>query len=304
MQQISIDEAFLDVSDDPRPGKVVAARLQTEIRDRFQLPTSWGVASNKLVAKIATEVGKPNGLIVVPPGSERDFLAPLPVEMLWGVGPKTRERLAPQGIYRIGDLAALPDTQLRQILGDHGPVLAARARGQDDRPVVEEREPRSMSAERTFAQDISDRTELSRTLMRLSERVGYRLRKSDLMGKTVRLKLRWPDFRTLTRQKRLKQPTDQDREIFQTALELFERVWREKRPVRLLGVGVSELGPPVRQLSLWDSSWDQDERLLKALDDIRNRYGTGAVKKAGYMRSQTANGEQNGEDPSEDQLVD
>ncbi|NIS79148.1 MAG: DNA polymerase IV [Anaerolineales bacterium] len=291
VEQISIDEAFLDVSDDPKPGDIVAANLQKEIRVRFQLPTSWGVASNKLVAKIATEVGKPNGLIAVPSGMEAEFLAPLPVDMLPGVGPKTRDRLAVEGIHHIGELAAQSENRLREVLGDHGPELAARARGRDQRQVVEEHEPRSMSAETTFAQDVSDRDQLCRTLLRLSERVGSRLRKSDLAGKTIRIKLRWHDFKTITRQTRLPQPSDQDREIYQAALELFERAWRKNRPVRLVGVGVSDLGPPLRQLSLFDRAWEQDERLLRAIDSIRTRYGSKALRRAGSLRPKKSKSE-------------
>ena len=284
VEQLSIDEAFLDISDDPRPGIQVAATLQAEIGRRFGLPTSWGVASNKLVAKIATEVGKPHGLVDVPPGGEAEFLSPLPVEMLWGVGPKAKIRLAERGVRTIGDLARMPESRLIQLFGEHGLDLATRARGEDKRPVVEEREPRSMSAELTFKCDQSDHDVLCRTLLQLSERVGNRLRKAMMAGRTVRIKLRWPDFTTITRQTRLVQPTDQDGEIYQTALGLFDRVWSEGKRVRLLGVGVSDLSPPIRQLTLFDQSWEKDDRLLKAIDDIRTRYGSDAVRRAGDLK--------------------
>jgi DNA polymerase-4 len=289
-EQFSIDEAFLDVSDDPRPGAQVASILQIKIRERFGLPTSWGVASNKLVAKIATEIGKPEGLITVPPGKEAAFLAPLPVEMLWGVGPKTRSRLVEQGIRTIGELAGFPGDRLLAIFGVHGSDLATKARGQDERPVAEDREPRSMSSEVTFERDIADKKELSRTLMRLSEKVGRRLRKAKLTGRTVKIKLRWPDFTTLTRQVKLSQPTDQDGEIFQTALRLFERVWRKGRAVRLLGVGVADLGRPLRQLTLFDRTWEQDASLLNAIDDIRTRYGKDALRRAGDLKQKGTRG--------------
>ena len=284
VEQLSIDEAFLDISDDQRPGTQVAASLQAEIDQRFGLPTSWGVASNKLVAKIATEVGKPHGLISVPPDGEAVFLAPLPVEMLWGVGPKTKSRLAERGVRTIGDLALMPASRLIQLFGAHGLDLATRARGEDKRPVVEEREPRSMSAELTFERDLADHGLLCRTLLQLSERVGRRLRKAMVAGRTVRIKLRWPDFTTLTRQTRLVQPTDQDGEIYRAALGLFNRVWREGRMVRLLGVGVSDLSPPIRQLTLFDHTWEKDGRLLQAIDDIRARYGSDAVRRAGNLK--------------------
>jgi DNA polymerase-4 len=182
VQQISIDEAFLDVSDDPRSGREIASSLQSEINQRFNLPTSWGVASNKLVAKIATEVGKPNGLIVVPPGTEEEFLAPLPVRMIPGIGPKMASKLGEHGITLIGELARFDPGDLTDMFGKYGPELAAKARGEDDRPVEEIHEPKSMSAERTFAVDISDEARLQRVLLRLSEEVGHRLRKAGLAG--------------------------------------------------------------------------------------------------------------------------
>jgi DNA polymerase-4 len=279
VEQISIDEAFMDVSDDPLGGEEVARRLQNEILERFGLPTSWGVASNKLVAKIATEVGKPRGLVVVPPGEEATFLAPLPVGMLWGVGPKTSGRLAELGVKTIGDLAALSAERLRGYFGVRGQDLATRAAGIDDRSVVEDHEARSMSAETTFSKDVTDGDELRGSLRRLSERVGARLRKAELAGRTVRIKLRWPDFSTITRQTRLDNPTDQDGEIYRSVKKLFDKEWRAGRAVRLLGVGVADLGPPVRQLRLFDRSWEQDSRLLRALDEIKAKYGRDAVRR-------------------------
>ncbi len=277
VEQLSIDEAFLDVSDDPVGGEEIARRLQGEILDGFGLPTSWGVASNKLVAKIATEVGKPKGLVVVPPGEEASFLAPLPVEMLWGVGPKTSERLAALGVQTIGDLASLSHKRLSGLFGLRGQELATRAMGIDDRPVVEEHETKSMSAETTFSQDLEDGRRLRETLRKLSEGVGRRLRRNELAGRTVRLKLRWPDFKTITRQMRLENPTDQDGEIFRAASKLFESEWRPGRAVRLLGVGVADLGPPMRQLNMFDHAWEENGRLLRAIDDIKMKYGRDAV---------------------------
>ena len=279
VEQISVDEAFLDVSDDPRPGEQVARGLRDVIQTERHLPTSWGVAPNKLVAKIATEVGKPNGLIVVPPHGEAAFLGPLPVEMLWGVGPRTREVLLSLGLRTIGEVASQDPGWLVAQLGPHGTELAARARGEDDRPVEEGREARSMSSETTFAKDVADPVELLRTLRGLTESVGARLREAGLAGGTVRIKLRWQDFTTLTRQGRLAQPTDQDGEIFTAAKELFERTWKKGRPVRLIGVGVSNLRERLRQLSLFDAAWQHDERLLAAIDAIRDRYGRDALRR-------------------------
>jgi DNA polymerase-4 len=284
MQKISIDEAFLDVSADLRPGAELARQWQNEILNLFQLPTSWGIATNKLVAKIATEVGKPGGLVTVPPGEETAFLAPLPVDMLWGVGPKTKSRLEQINIYTIGELAQVPAAKLRTLFGVVGLELASRARGEDSSEVRQGGEPRSMSAERTFAQDLSRTADLHKALLQMSEEVGRRLRRDGLAGRTIRLKIRWPDFQTHTRQLKLEQPTDHDGEIYLEAQKLLSSLWAEGQPVRLLGVGVADLSTPWRQLSLFGRAWEQDERLQTALDDIRSRFGPKAVRRAGGLR--------------------
>jgi DNA polymerase-4 len=287
VEQISIDEAFMDVSDLPEPGEVLARRLQAQIQEELGLPCSLGVATNKLVAKTATDVGKaanrgespPNAITVVPPGEEAAFLAPLPVQALWGVGPKTAERLAELSIRTVGDLAVHPEVELVGLFGKLGHELSKRARGVDDRPVVVWHEAKSISQETTFARDISNMETLLETLRSLSEEVGSRLRKESLCGSTIRLKIRWPDFTTLTRQMTMNPGTDQDSEIYAAALRLFESVWRKNQPVRLIGVGVSGLGPPARQLSFWDSDWEKEKRLLEAVDRLKTRFGEKAVQR-------------------------
>ncbi len=287
VEQISIDEAFLDVSDLPQTGETLARRLQATIRDELGLPSSLGAATNKLVAKIGTDVGKasvrtggyPNAIMVVPPGQEADFLAPLPVMALWGVGPKTAEQLTRLGITTIGELAAWPEADLTRRFGKAGYDLARHARGIDDRPIETARETKSISQETTFARDVSDGSFLRQTVRELSDQVGRRLRLSGLAGTTVKLKLRWPDFTTLSRQVTLPQPTDLDDEIFAASQKLFEGEWRPGRPVRLLGVGVSGLGPPMRQLSLWDEKPEKDRRLLEAVDRLREKFGDDVLKR-------------------------
>ncbi len=283
IQQISIDEAFLDVTGLSESGEAIARRLQKRIQEEHSLPTSWGIAANKLVAKIATEVGKPAGIVRVEPGEEANFLAPLDVRMLWGIGPKTEERLAEIGVRTIGDLASLSPDLLRQRFGEHGLELASRARGEDERPVVEERDPRSISAERTFPTDISEPVEVHQKVLRLSEQVGRRLRNEEWMGWTVKIKLRWSDFTTITRQTRLGQPTDRVDEIFSAGLLLLDQAWKQGRPIRLIGIGVSDLVEPMRQLELFDRTWEEQERLQEAIDRIRKRYGPDAVRRAGGL---------------------
>jgi DNA polymerase-4 len=288
VEQISIDEAFLDVSDLPEPGEVLARRLQAAIRDQVGLPCSLGVAANKLVAKIATDTGKaaqhkgepPNAVTVVPPGGEAAFLAPLPVRAMWGVGPKTAARLAGLDIHTIGDLARLPPGALVQHFGQGGADFARRARGEDDAPVLTSHEVKSISNEVTFERDLSDADRLTGTLRELSESVGRRLRQAELRGSTVHIKLRWADFLTITRQVSLPQPTDQDGVICAAANRLFEQNRPKNRPVRLLGVGVSGLTCVPRQLSLWDTETEKEHRLLQAVDELRQRFGRDIIQRA------------------------
>ena len=287
VEQISIDEAFLDVTDLPVTATALAEQLQERIRVELGLPCSLGVAGNMLVAKIANNVGKarnakdgspPNAILAVQPGEEAAFLAPLPCTELWGVGPKTAERLAQMGIRTIGDIARLPDEELGRRFGKHGEDLLRRARGIDDRPVVTHHEPKSVSQETTFVRDVSDGEELRRTLKRLSSGVARQLKRHRLTGTTVRLKLRWSDFTTPTRQTTLDRPTDDEVEIFETASALFERLWSPGEKVRLLGVGVGGLGKQARQMSLWDEPDERAERLEKAVRDVRRRFGDDAIR--------------------------
>jgi len=289
VEQISIDEAFLDFSGDQRSGGEIAALLQTRIDDEMGLSTSFGVATNKLVAKIATNVGKPKGLIVVPPGQEAAFLAPLPMAMLWGVGPKTQVRLAELGLRTIGELARWPASDLEQRFGAWGADLARHARGIDERPVENEREAKSISKEITFARDVSERPALRRHLMEMCDQVAGSLRRQGLVARTVKLKLRWPPFETITRQTTLPEATDQETEIFRAAFALFEAAWGRGRPVRLIGVGVSGLQTPARQLGLFETPSAPQERagkLAEAVDKIRAKYGWDAVKRASSLEDE------------------
>lgn len=289
VEQISIDEAFMDVSDLLEPGEVIGRRLQENIHSKLGLPSSIGVATNKLIAKTANDVGKaaykgdgpPNAITVVLPGEEAEFLAPLPVQALWGIGPKSAARLEAAGIKTIGELAVQSESELTKQFGKLGHALAIRAKGIDERPVVTYHETKSISQETTFVRDIDDEEHLIKTLFRLSEGVGRRLRKSNLCGTTIKLKIRWPDFTTLSRQLTLDQATDQDDVIFNSARLLLKKVWQKGRAVRLIGVGVSSLGPPMRQLSFWDYTGEKERRLQEALDSIRNRFGKGSLQR-GY----------------------
>lgn len=294
VEQISIDEAFLDVTHLTQSGESIARQLQAMVRDELGLPCSIGVASNKLVAKMATDVGKssaqagepPNAIVVVPPGDEASFIAPLPIRMLWGVGPKTAQRLADLGITTIGDIGRRSEGDLAHHFGQMGPQFVRHARGLDTRPVITTHEVKSISQEVTFARDVTDGEELRRTLRDLADQVGRRVRKAHLAGITVRLKLRWSDFTTLSRQTRLPHPTNQDASISAAVIGLFKKTWKSGRAVRLLGVGLSGLGPPQSaQLFLWDDSSEKSLALQEALDTVRDRFGDEAVRRGGSVKN-------------------
>jgi DNA polymerase-4 len=293
IEQISIDEAFMDVTGLPESLLEIARSLQERVNLQLNLPISFGGATNKLVAKIANDFGKaqkkgitpPNAITIIPPGEEAEFLAPLPVQSLWGVGPKTADKLAEVGITTIGALAETPPDTLQMLFGRFGPDLGERARGIDDRPISLEHEVKSVSNEVTFAKDLTDEIALQQAFRRLSDQVGLRLRKASLAGTTIQVKLRWADFTTITRQMSLPSPTNLDQEIFDTAMHLFKENWTRGRPVRLIGVGVSRLGPPTRQLGLWDDTHQKEADLLYAVDKLRERYGRDIIQRANRVKN-------------------
>jgi DNA polymerase-4 len=253
VEQISIDEAYLDVTEQTATwddAVEMARDLQGRVREEVGLSASLGVATNKLVAKVASDRDKPGGLTVVQPGDEARFLAPLPVRVLWGVGPVMARRLAALGITTVGDLARLPQPELQQRFGQQGAAMARQARGIDRRPVITEHEIKSVSQERTFSRDLADAQVLHEQLRRMSQKVSGRLKRYELTAGTIALKLRYSDFTTLSRQMTLAVPTDDEEAIYQAARTLLERAWQPSRPVRLLGVVARNLSPPAGQLQL------------------------------------------------------
>ena len=287
VEQISVDEAFIDVSDMPEDSETIARNIQTMIREKIRLPCSLGGATSKLVAKIATNLGKdsadtdrwPNAILVVPPGKEPEFLAPLPIRAMWGVGPKSAERLEKAGIRKLGDLQSWSSEALESKLGSYGPKLKLFAMGIDDRPVsTEGREAKSISSETTFDEDIASRDRLHAVLLSLAQRVGRSLRDEQLVCRTVTIKLRWSDFRTITRCVTVSDATDLDQPIYVAAKLLFDKAWIEGHPVRLLGVGASNLEAGGEQLSLFSQSGDREHRVQEALDDLRDRFGSSKTR--------------------------
>lgn len=254
VEKMSIDEAYLDLSGqvaDWQAAVDCARSLQEQVRRETRLSASLGVATNKLVAKVASDRDKPGGLTVVRPGEEAAFLAPLPVRALWGIGPVTAQKLSSMSVETVGHLARLDEAILVAQFGQHGAEMARMARGLDDRPVITEHEVKSISQERTFRRDLVDPELLARHLWQQCQEVARRLEGAEMCAGTVAIKLRYADFETITRQMALDVPTTDEKLLYRAALALLRRAWQTDRPVRLLGVAARRLSPPAGQLSLW-----------------------------------------------------
>jgi len=286
IEPLSLDEAFLDVTASRSLfGAPVdlARRLREEIFQELQLPASAGIASNKFVAKIASDLAKPNGQREVRPDETRTFLAALPVSRLWGVGPKLDATLRGLGLRTVGDLAARDADWLVARLGDVGAHLAALARGEDDRAVVPDRAAKSIGAEDTFEEDIGELELLRPRLHAQALRVGRRLRRAGLRTRVVQLKLKFDDFTLQTRRCTLEEPTDDGQLLYREALQLLERAPLE-RPLRLTGVSAQELraeGPA--QMGLFAQAAERTQALNRALDAIAARFGQAAVAPADVL---------------------
>lgn len=281
VEPISIDEAFLDVTGSAAlfgDGASIARQIKHEVRSQVGLIASVGVAGTKLVAKIASDLRKPDGLVVVPPGDEAAFLAPLPIGRLWGVGEKTAAALAEYAVRTIGDLAALPPDLIERRFGKHGASLIERARGIDPDPVHEGDPAKSVGHEHTFEVDTSDPEIIERTLLAMADGVAGRLRSAGVRAGTVAVRIRDSGFRTITRQRTLAEPTDLTEPIYQAALQLARPEVRGMR-VRLLGVTASNLGER-EQLGLFESLEPRRRAAVEAADGLRRRYGQGSVTRA------------------------
>jgi DNA polymerase-4 len=281
VEPISIDEAFLDVTGSVAlfgDGPAIARQIKHDIKTEVGLTASVGVATTKLVAKIASDLRKPDGLVVVAPGDEAAFLAPLPISRLWGVGEKTARVLADYSVRTIGDLAALPPDLIERRFGKHGASLVERARGIDADPVHEGDPAKSVGHEHTFDVDTSDPETIERTLLGMADGVAGRLRSARVRASTVTVKIRDSSFRTITRQRTLAEPTDMTEPIFRAAIELARPEVRGIR-VRLLGVTASNLGER-EQLSLFESGEPRRRRAVEAADTLRHRYGERVVTRA------------------------
>ena len=282
IEPMGLDEAYLDVTGfESLYGSIhhMAVAIRQRVKDELGLCASVGIASSKVVAKVASEMSKPDGLIEVARGEERAFLAPLPVGKLPGVGEKTEAQLARLGIKTIGRLAITPLSVLKSHFGVSGEVLRRHAGGIGGSKVEPPGEAKSISRETTFGKDTRNREFLKATLRYLAEKVGADLRRQGKHAKCITLKLRYADFTTINRSLTLAQATDSDEPVFATGLKLMEKALTlGKQPVRLIGIGVSNLVEPGGQLALMDSSVQRLAQLNRTIDRIRDRYGFTAIR--------------------------
>ena len=282
LEPMGLDEAYLDATGfESIYGSIqqMAVKIKKRIKAELGLCASVGIASSKVVAKVASELSKPDGLLEVAIGQEGSFLAPLAIEKLPGIGKKTGHKLNALGINTIGELALMPPTTLKSHFGASGEVLRRLASGIDDREVEPPAPAKQVSRETTFAKDTRDRSLLKATLRYLGERVGAELREEGKQARAITLKLRYADFTTITRRQTLPRAFDSDQTIFDTGVKLLNRALSgEKRAVRLIGIGVSSLLEAGKQLDMLDGQARRQEPLNRAIDRIRKKYGFTAIQ--------------------------
>ncbi len=292
VEQVSVDEVFLEASECAGAwggGRALAADMRRRIHEEVGLTCTVGLASSKLVAKIASNQGKPDGLLEVPAGQEAQFLAPLPIGQLWGVGPKHAAALQALGLRTIGDVQRAPLKRLETVFGVWAEEWQRKAHGVDKSTVETSRETKSVSRETTFVKDVADLDELKRVLLDLSEQVAHDLRNEGLHARTVAIKLRWANFETITRQSTLERSADSAGDIYGAAALLLEAAVKSGRKVRLLGVRATNLAGG-HQLGLFEDTSDRQERLDRTLDDLRERFGEDALRRAALVRKRDEGG--------------
>jgi DNA polymerase-4 len=289
VEPLSLDEAFLDVTGSESlfgPSASIGRKIKQEIREELRLTASVGVAPNKFLAKVASDLEKPDGFVVVDSQRVQEFLDPLPVGRLWGVGRVAGEAFDRLGVRTIGELRQLSPELLRRRFGESGEHFRRLAHGIDERRVVPDREAKSISHETTFAKDLDDPHVLRAWLLELSEQAAWRLRRHKLRGRTVTIKVRFDDFQTITRSQTLDEPTDITQEIAQTALGLLtDRMPARRLRVRLLGVGISGFDNPEQvQVGLFaDDDRRRQTRLDETADRLKERFGSNALQRASSL---------------------
>ncbi|MBA4394326.1 MAG: DNA polymerase IV [Desulfobacca sp.] len=279
VEPLSLDEAFLDVTASIKlfgPAEDIAARIKQLVREEIGLTVSAGVGPSKLVAKIASDLNKPDGLTIVSEGNVRQFLTPLPIEKLWGIGKVTQKDLSLLNVKTIGDLSRLPKDLLQRRFGQQGLQLYFLSKGIDDREVQPDRKVKSLGREETFGEDILDKEKARKEILRLSLRVSKRLRRHGVGGKTISLKVTYNNFFRISRSVTLPAATDDGRKVYRHCLDLLEKTEIGKRPIRLLGIYLSQLAKPGEgQMSLFgpNNGFIKGSQLNRALDTIQGKYG-------------------------------
>jgi DNA polymerase-4 len=293
IEPLSIDELFLDVSGcEPLFGssEIIGRKIKEKVWQELGIKVSVGIAENKFLAKIATNLGKPDGFYIIPSKDIQKILYPLPVSFLWGIGKKTEELLKKSGIYLVEQLAQMPDSILENLLGKNGKKIKLLAQGIDESPVTPPSKAKSIGKETTFGTNITEKAVLIKELLKISQLVGYTARKKGCKGRTITLKIRFHNFTTFNRSKTLENPTNLDDIIFKTVVELLDKVKHKKGGVRLLGIKLSNLtlGNERKQLKfLRDEEDKKDEKLeqlTQSLDKIREKFGTKAVTRASLLK--------------------
>ncbi len=288
IEKISIDEAFLDLTGSLKlfgGAEAIARSIKQRIRQELHLTASVGLAPNKFLAKVASDLEKPDGLVVVREGEEKAFLRDLPISRLWGVGKKTEQALRKMNLTTIGQLAELPREQLSQRFGKWGYALWRLANGLDERPVQPWGPQKSISQETTFEEDVADDEVVEKTLFRIADDLARLMRRDGLKGRTVTLKIRLEDFSTFSRSRTLSDFVDSPGILRTVAIDLYRRFERKHKRVRLVGIGVSQLNSVVgEQLGLFDQETPLDERLTRLMDTLKDKFGPDAVQRAALLR--------------------
>jgi len=292
IEPLGLDEAYLDVTGCEEPygsPQKLARAIKERIYKELEITASVGIATCKVVAKIASDLCKPDGLLEIALGEEQAFLNPLPVAKLPGVGKKTEQSLKEMGITTIGELASLPSDTIKRQFGATGAVLHSYARGIDDREVEAPGEAKSISQQLTFARDTPDRNFLEANLHNLCQEVCQELRSQNKRAKCVAIRLRYADFKTITRQVILREASDVTQVIFVTAQQLLSKALAQQgKPIRLIGIRISSLVGEEKQLPMFDSGTGKPEHLDKAIDKIRSKYGSTAIKTGNGILSENS----------------
>jgi len=289
IEPLSIDELFLDVSGCESlfgSSEIIGKKIKERVYQELGLKVSVGIAENKFLAKIATNLGKPDGFYLIPSKDIQKILYPLPISTLWGIGKKTEALLKKSGIYQVEQLAKMPDSILENLMGKNGIKIKLLAQGIDESPVIPPSKTKSIGKETTFGSNITEKAVLVKELLKISQLVGYTARKKGYKGRTITLKIRFHNFITFSKSKTLENPINLDDIIFKTAVELLDKVRYKKGGVRLLGIKLSSLtsrNDEIKQLKFSKDKEDKLEQLTQSLDEIREKFGTKAITRASLL---------------------